>query len=108
MPQFALNTSQGLRPLGKLDSIEDVKKLRIFKDNPSWIAKVEIVTVTKPTRIEAHSNRWRIITTVGTYDLLGYYTYAEFQEVLSTWVAVQSWRRVSKREYHESDGKIEC
>lgn len=107
MPQYAISTAAGLRPLGKFDSIEEVKKLRMFKDNPDLINRVEVViTKAKPV---FKSNRWRVITTDRYFDYISWYTKAEAEALTFAatlpnlnWVLIH----VPKYAYHETDGPI--
>jgi len=97
---------------GDFDSIEEVKKLRVFKDNPHWIefvAPVPLVAKTKVAKPAKKSNRWRYMSNNFDHhvDYTSSYTKQEFIEFMGeVLMAAGKIRCVTRSEYHKSDGII--
>ena len=103
MPAYQLNTGSRIKHLGTFASIEDVKKLRFFKDHPAYINYVEEV-VEKPVK---RYNRWRVcFTEVSSVDLLASYSKEEAKEHCKRNSPNGKLILVPKYAYHESDGVI--
>lgn len=92
---------------GDFDSIDEVAKLRVFKDNPRWLEFVSAVT--KAGKQPRSSNRWRMVLKNGRYvDYLAYYTK---QELINTHASIlrdsiEKLRIVGMDEYHENDSYL--
>jgi len=94
---------------GDFADIEEVKKLRVFKDNPHWIefvAPVPLVAPAKVAKPAKKSNRWRYMSNNfdRCVDYISSYTKEEFTAFMGeVLMAEGKIRCVTKSEYHESD-----
>jgi hypothetical protein len=121
MNQYIVTKKDGtVQHLGTYSSLEEISKLRVFKNNPLLLQRVSVLDdtpapiIAKPTPIVAipkkvkapkSYNRWRLIYSDSYIDYTGYYTAKEIRKNLRSGI-IQKIRLVSKGEYHINDGEI--
>lgn len=106
MPQFAIVTPMRTRPLGEFASIDEVKKLRFIKDNPSFEQYIqELPAVTKEPK---RYTRWRVIFMYESLDWMGSYSKEEAKKMFKDLGAYSTAKLilVPKYAYHTEDGPI--
>jgi len=115
MPTFRLRKGNTVRNLGQFVDINEVKRLRLFKDKPELIQYIEEIPISKCLELWPDinlttikqvykSNRWRVIMKDNFYiDLVSHYSRTEVDSEYASIDTVVKVIKVPKYAYHAND-----